>query len=132
MVDRKKYVNIFGVILQNEEKLSDHARVSISSNEEPSIQNKSEAAIENLSFLKENRVSKNNQGKRAQKLEEEKDEVKDDDHKSPPKVGTDDHAVQTESLATVSWKLPHRKRGEQQPGFNLDYDPPRTHPPVHN
>ncbi|KAK4414657.1 hypothetical protein Salat_2878700 [Sesamum alatum] len=37
------------------------------------------------------------------------------------------------SLAThVSWKVPHRKRGEQEPGFNLDYLPPKTHPPVHN
>ncbi|KAL2234030.1 UNVERIFIED_CONTAM: hypothetical protein Sindi_1135200 [Sesamum indicum] len=38
------------------------------------------------------------------------------------------------SLATdhVSWRVPHKKRGEQEPGFNLDYLPPKTHPPVHN
>ncbi|CAK9159374.1 unnamed protein product [Ilex paraguariensis] len=41
-------------------------------------------------------------------------------------------AAQTESLATVSWRVPHRKRREKQPGFNLDYSPPKTHPPVHN
>ncbi|XP_059654256.1 root meristem growth factor 10 [Cornus florida] len=42
-------------------------------------------------------------------------------------------AVQThESLASVSWRMPHKKHGEPQPGFNLDYSPPKTHPPVHN
>lgn len=32
----------------------------------------------------------------------------------------------------VTWKLPQKKRGEKQPGFNLDYAPPKTHPPTHN
>lgn len=33
----------------------------------------------------------------------------------------------------VSWKLPEKKRsGEKEPGFNLDYAPPKTHPPSHN
>uniref|UniRef100_A0A7N0SZ38 Uncharacterized protein n=1 Tax=Kalanchoe fedtschenkoi TaxID=63787 RepID=A0A7N0SZ38_KALFE len=32
----------------------------------------------------------------------------------------------------VSYRVPHRKRGEQQPGFNLDYSPPKVHPPHHN
>lgn len=32
----------------------------------------------------------------------------------------------------VSWKVPHKKGGQPQPGFNLDYLPPKTHPPVHN
>ncbi|KAL0379694.1 UNVERIFIED_CONTAM: hypothetical protein Sangu_0033700 [Sesamum angustifolium] len=32
----------------------------------------------------------------------------------------------------VSWRVPHKKRGEQEPGFNFDYLPPKTHPPVHN
>ncbi|KAL7121109.1 hypothetical protein ACP275_02G162100 [Erythranthe tilingii] len=35
-------------------------------------------------------------------------------------------------VASVSWTVPHKKRGEQEPGFNLDYLPPKTHPPVHN
>ncbi|KAL8028310.1 hypothetical protein ABFX02_14G150600 [Erythranthe guttata] len=38
-----------------------------------------------------------------------------------------------ESSATKKWKIPHKKRpGRQEPGFNQDYSPPKTHPPVHN
>ena len=36
------------------------------------------------------------------------------------------------SRVSVSWRVPHKKRGEKQPGFNLDYSPPKTHPPSHN
>ncbi|CAB4269649.1 unnamed protein product [Prunus armeniaca] len=37
------------------------------------------------------------------------------------------------SFDSVSWRVPHKKRGVQkQPGFNLDYSPPKTHPPSHN
>ncbi|KAK6142950.1 hypothetical protein DH2020_023298 [Rehmannia glutinosa] len=37
------------------------------------------------------------------------------------------------SVSRKSWKVGHRKRsGNQEAGFNLDYLPPRTHPPVHN
>lgn len=112
--------------MQNEEK-SSLARVSTSSNVKPSIPKKSEAAKE-YSSLVENRVNKDNQEPRAQKLVEKNHEVKDDHKRN--KFGGD--AAQNESLATVSWTLPHRKRGEQQPGFNFDYAPPKTHPPVHN
>ena len=41
-------------------------------------------------------------------------------------------AVGSERLVSVSWRVPHKKRGEKQPGFNLDYSPPKTHPPSHN
>lgn len=37
-----------------------------------------------------------------------------------------------ESLVSVSWHVPHKKRSEKNPGFNLDYSPPKTHPPSHN
>lgn len=37
-----------------------------------------------------------------------------------------------ESLDSVSWRVPHKKSGENNPGFNLDYAPPKTHPPSHN
>ncbi|KAJ7950919.1 Transmembrane protein [Quillaja saponaria] len=37
-----------------------------------------------------------------------------------------------QSLVSVSWRVPHKKRGEKNPGFNLDYAPPKTHPPSHN
>lgn len=34
--------------------------------------------------------------------------------------------------SSVSLRVPHRKHGEKHPGFNLDYSPPKTHPPSHN
>lgn len=37
-----------------------------------------------------------------------------------------------DSNARKKWRVPHRKRGDQEPGFNQDYSPPKTHPPVHN
>lgn len=34
---------------------------------------------------------------------------------------------------TVTFRVPPKnKRVHQQPGFNLDYSPPKTHPPSHN
>ncbi|KAL2251513.1 UNVERIFIED_CONTAM: hypothetical protein Sindi_2273600 [Sesamum indicum] len=39
---------------------------------------------------------------------------------------------ESESLSSVSRRVAHRKSGGKEPGFNLDYLPPRTHPPVHN
>lgn len=41
-------------------------------------------------------------------------------------------AVEKESLVSVSWPVPQKNRGEKHPGFNLDYSPPKTHPPSHN
>ncbi|GAV71792.1 hypothetical protein CFOL_v3_15281, partial [Cephalotus follicularis] len=35
-------------------------------------------------------------------------------------------------LVSVSWRVPHKKRGEEKPDFNLDYASPKTHPPSHN
>ncbi|KAF7844863.1 Transmembrane protein [Senna tora] len=36
-------------------------------------------------------------------------------------------------VSWVSWRVPHhKKRGNKNPGFNLDYSPPKTHPPSHN
>ncbi|GAA0152980.1 hypothetical protein LIER_43201 [Lithospermum erythrorhizon] len=39
---------------------------------------------------------------------------------------------QRETLVSVPWKLPHKKKGKRQPWIDLDYSPPKTHPPVHN
>lgn len=36
------------------------------------------------------------------------------------------------SSSSVSWRVPHKKNGEKNPGFNVDYSPPKTHPPSHN
>ncbi|KAK4269780.1 hypothetical protein QN277_022892 [Acacia crassicarpa] len=37
-----------------------------------------------------------------------------------------------ESLVSVPWRVPREKKGDKNPGFNLDYSPPKTHPPSHN
>ncbi|KAI3495054.1 hypothetical protein L1887_37181 [Cichorium endivia] len=43
------------------------------------------------------------------------------------------HQHHPKSHATVTFRVPPRnKRVHQQPGFNLDYSPPKTHPPSHN
>ncbi|KAJ9539048.1 hypothetical protein OSB04_031781 [Centaurea solstitialis] len=43
------------------------------------------------------------------------------------------HHQRPQSLATVTFRVPPKnKRVHQQPGFNLDYSPPKTHPPSHN
>ncbi|KAL6569356.1 hypothetical protein OROMI_013870 [Orobanche minor] len=55
-------------------------------------------------------------------------EAKRDSIKKSSDTSKDD-----ESLSYVSWKVPHKKRGgEQETEFDLDYLPPRTHPPSHN
>ncbi|KAE8038694.1 hypothetical protein FH972_011173 [Carpinus fangiana] len=51
-------------------------------------------------------------------------------YKSEGKTSSD--AVETESLVSVSWHVPHKEHSEKNPGFNLDYSPPKTHPPSHN
>ncbi|KAF8379248.1 hypothetical protein HHK36_028680 [Tetracentron sinense] len=48
------------------------------------------------------------------------------------KEGTISGVVQMESLVSVSWPVPHDKGRDHDPGFNLDYAPPKTHPPSHN
>ncbi|CAK8575116.1 unnamed protein product [Lathyrus sativus] len=43
------------------------------------------------------------------------------------------HGLQTKSHVSTSWRVPHKKKhSEKHPGFNLDYSPPKTHPPSHN
>ncbi|XP_030491740.2 root meristem growth factor 10 [Cannabis sativa] len=52
--------------------------------------------------------------------------------KKKGKGSDDDEDYNKKSGVSVSWRVPHKKRGEKQPGFNLDYSPPKTHPPSHN
>lgn len=40
--------------------------------------------------------------------------------------------LKTKSHVSVSWRVPHKKHSDKHPGFNLDYSPPKTHPPSHN
>ncbi|KAI5391536.1 hypothetical protein KIW84_076375 [Lathyrus oleraceus] len=58
------------------------------------------------------------------------------------KVNEDDDKIKTNELVgdsensknrKISWRVPHKKKhSEKHPGFNLDYSPPKTHPPSHN
>ncbi|XP_057458203.1 uncharacterized protein LOC130748965 [Lotus japonicus] len=43
-------------------------------------------------------------------------------------------SLRTESLASVSWRVPHHKKHSQKQlvQFDVDYEPPKTHPPSHN
>ena len=41
-------------------------------------------------------------------------------------------AVGSERLVSVSWRVPHKKRGEKQPVFDMDYSQPKKHPPSPN
>ncbi|KAH6779754.1 hypothetical protein C2S52_010991 [Perilla frutescens var. hirtella] len=66
-------------------------------------------------------TEKLNRGAREKVKNESSDDNDDDDL---------DQTTTTES-ESVRWR-PHRKKGEAEPGFNLDYLPPKTHPPVHN
>lgn len=56
-------------------------------------------------------------------------EAKSDDEQKNLEVMKDDDGVINGSDL---WRVPHRKRGHKEAGFNLDYLPPKTHPPVHN
>ncbi|CAJ2655548.1 unnamed protein product [Trifolium pratense] len=48
-------------------------------------------------------------------------------------VGKISIGLQSKSQVSVSsWRVPHKKHSEKHPGFNLDYSPPKTHPPSHN
>jgi len=64
-----------------------------------------------------------------QKLKDSKAKQKLD---SVDEIEKNPGAVKKESLVSVSWRVPQKKRGERHPGFNLDYSPPKTHPPSHN
>ncbi|KAK8631014.1 hypothetical protein V6N13_079781 [Hibiscus sabdariffa] len=43
----------------------------------------------------------------------------------------EDGVVNHKSVVSVSWRVPHEKRGGKHPGFNVDYSLPKTHPPSH-
>ncbi|XP_011033544.1 PREDICTED: uncharacterized protein LOC105131996 [Populus euphratica] len=78
---------------------------------------------------KEDSIAKTDQlDDNAQKL---KDPKAKQESISDEKV-KDSGAAHKEPLVSVSWPVPQKKRGETHPGFNLDYSPPKTHPPSHN
>ena len=121
-VPHKVPANDFQFSTENNEK-SSVARVSIPAKVEPSLLNKSEAA-ENGGSLVQKKVQEDKRTT-ATKTPATKFHLKG---QWPKASGP----VQIKPLATVSWKLPQKHRGEKHPGFNLDYAPPKTHPPSHN
>lgn len=75
-------------------------------------------------------ITKLNPGARVS-IESRPNDANEDDHESDNDVD-EVKRRESEPVASVGWKVPHRKKGEAEPGFNLDYLPPKTHPPVHN
>ncbi|KAJ7007464.1 hypothetical protein D5086_004766 [Populus alba] len=78
---------------------------------------------------KKDSIAKTQLGDNAQKLKDSKAKQKLD---SVDEIEKNPGADKKESLVSVSWRVPQKKRGERHPGFNLDYSPPETHPPSHN
>ncbi|XVF22749.1 hypothetical protein REPUB_Repub12eG0197700 [Reevesia pubescens] len=92
------------------------------------VQAKSTSSKE-LGSIKEETVEESHAVGETQKLEDA--EVKSKTVENEKEKTS--RAVQTDkSVVSVSWPVPHRKHGEKHPGFNLDYSPPKTHPPSHN
>ncbi|GJT86371.1 hypothetical protein Tco_1068088 [Tanacetum coccineum] len=60
-----------------------------------------------------------------------KDTIKDKNLKKS-KEGVHRHRDQHQPMSNTFRVPPKNKRVHQQPGFNLDYSPPKTHPPSHN
>ncbi|KAL6494095.1 hypothetical protein OROGR_032004 [Orobanche gracilis] len=59
--------------------------------------------------------------------------VKNHEAKGDSTKKSSDTSKDDESISYVSWRVPHKKRGEEQETeFNFDYLEPRTHTPVHN
>lgn len=53
--------------------------------------------------------------------------------KASTSTAADQTTTSSDQQVSVSWRVPQKKRGiQRQPGFNLDYSPPKTHPPSHN
>ncbi|WCJ22911.1 Root meristem growth factor 10 [Euphorbia peplus] len=64
----------------------------------------------------------------AEKMESSS-KMEENDHKV---LKSKDQKKGQESFGSVPWRVPHNKPEEKHPGFNLDYSPPKTHPPSHN
>ncbi|KAK5812654.1 hypothetical protein PVK06_028091 [Gossypium arboreum] len=91
-------------------------------NSVPVLQAKSSSSKE-LRSMKEESIEESHGYNVTQKLEDAK--VKNQ------KTIVENEKKKNPSVA-VSWRVPHKKHGEKNPGFNLDYSPPKTHPPHHN
>ncbi|KAI5564286.1 hypothetical protein POPTR_014G060400v4 [Populus trichocarpa] len=109
-------------IISNQTSDQKEISVTIVSKADSSSSNEFGAAKED-SIAKTDQLDDN-----AQKLKDSRAKQKS---MSDEKV-KDSGAALKESLVSVSWPVPQKKRGETHPGFNLDYSPPKTHPPSHN
>ncbi|GMI69686.1 hypothetical protein HRI_000637900 [Hibiscus trionum] len=74
-------------------------------------------------------VSPKNDSQKSEDTEVKFKTVDVDDEKDKSTSGA---TGTSKPVVSVSWRVPHRKRGQKHPGFNLDYSPPKTHPPSHN
>ncbi|KAF9687708.1 hypothetical protein SADUNF_Sadunf02G0121100 [Salix dunnii] len=79
---------------------------------------------------KKDSIAKTRLGDKAQKLKGSKAKQKLDSFDEIEKNPAD--TKKEYSLVSATWRVPQKKRGERHPGFNLDYSPPKTHPPSHN
>lgn len=64
---------------------------------------------------------------RVERIEDRKDAKLKMPHEETGKISG---AGQTdEPTSSVSWHVPHGKHPQENPGFNLGYSQPKTHPP---
>lgn len=101
--------------IQNEEKGS-HVEAPVSTKLKPSLPDQ------------QTRVDDKNHDRKPMSTEAE--EMKK--HKGAREISYPPQPAQS-PLSEYTWQLPHGiPPGQNQPGFNLDYAPPETHPPVSN
>lgn len=77
----------------------------------------------------------------ADQNENQVKKMKDHNHHHDHEKQTMDSKVVAKEMKTQSltyandaviWRVPRNKIRHLQPGFNLDYEPPKTNPPIHN
>ncbi|KAK6240026.1 hypothetical protein QUC31_005495 [Theobroma cacao] len=108
-------------------RLEKKLHFSIKKNTSVVVQVKSTSSKE-LGSIKEDSIEESHADDDTQKL----DAAADANHKDNEREKTSGAVQTNKSNVSVSWRVPHRKHGEKNPGFNLDYSPPKTHPPSHN
>ncbi|KAL4562835.1 hypothetical protein LXL04_026866 [Taraxacum kok-saghyz] len=106
---------------QNDDPVHEDLNLNMNEKENDQI-----TKVDNNHHKKTDRKSQNkkdmNNGQNLKKVQEEVNLHRHLNHQHHPKPH-----------ATVTFRVPPRnKRIHQQPGFNLDYSPPKTHPPSHN
>lgn len=109
--------------MQKNEEDHNLVKISVIPNAQPSLPKNLEVAEKHI------RVKENKDDEENNKMFDSKAGAKELNRQRLKITGAN---LQAKPLVSVGWRVPRKKRGEQQPGFNLDYSPPKTHPPVHN